>query len=453
MKTIDVLGISFGNFRRRKLRSFLTVAGVVIGTASIVVMMSLGIAINESFSASYANMGSVTKINVNPSWNESGQQTGKLDDELVEQLSQLDGVKFVSPTINISGKFVSGRYDGYPSLTGVDLSKAEELGLKFEYGGIDTEAMANANSKTLNVIYGGQAAYQFNKRNNRGGGMYISYGYGYGGDTGEVAGPELDLTDPATRVRYTFDYGYGSDNSGGSERKSPLYTVKTMGVLASDNGDNDYNALIDIEVAKKLKIAQLKYNGATGSALRDINYDSVGVFAESMDEVAGLIEVIQGMGYQAWGIGSMIGELQQQMGMIQALLGAIGAVSLLVAAIGIANTMVMSIYERTREIGIMKVIGCYLKDIQAMFLFEAGFIGLFGGIVGVAISYALSFAMNSLAAGGGGVMIGIGGSKISSIPPWLALLAMGFSILVALVSGFFPSRRAMKLSALEAMRN
>ena len=88
--------------------------------------------------------------------------------------------------------------------------------------------------------------------------------------------------------------------------------------------------------------------------------------------------------------------MQKQFAMIQAVLGGIGAVSLLVAAIGIANTMMMSIYERTKEIGVIKVLGCSLKNIRQMFLLEAGFIGLIGGVIGNILSLMMSFVVNKV---------------------------------------------------------
>ena len=84
--------------------------------------------------------------------------------------------------------------------------------------------------------------------------------------------------------------------------------------------------------------------------------------------------------------------------MIQADLGGIGAVYLLVAAIGIANTMMMSIYERTKEIGVLKVLGCSLKTIRNMFLIEAGFIGFIGGIIGLILSLLVSVLINQFLA-------------------------------------------------------
>ena len=136
--------------------------------------------------------------------------------------------------------------------------------------------------------------------------------------------------------------------------------------------------------------------------------------------------------------------------MVQAVLGGIGAVSLLVAAIGIANTMMMSIYERTKEIGVMKVIGCSLKNIRQMFLLEAAFIGFIGGIIGNILSILMSAVINFLT--GNGSAIGLDGN-ISYIPPWLILASLAFAVLVGMTSGYFPALRAMRLSPLAAIRS
>ena len=149
---------------------------------------------------------------------------------------------------------------------------------------------------------------------------------------------------------------------------------------------------------------------------------------------------------------------QEQLGMVQMVLGGIGGVSLLVAAIGIMNTMMMSIYERTKEIGVMKVLGCDMSDIRNMFLFESGIIGLMGGIAGLFVSYIISFIINYFTSDSGGesVAMFIGyteGGSLSYIPMWLAGFAIVFAIAVGSIAGYVPAVRAMKLSPLAAIRN
>ena len=161
---------------------------------------------------------------------------------------------------------------------------------------------------------------------------------------------------------------------------------------------------------------------------------------------------IKDMGFEAYSLADFLDSMQKTMTTIQAVLGGIGAVSLLVAALGITNTMIMSIYERTKEIGIIKVIGAALSDIGKIFLFEAGVIGTIGGLLGITISYLASFVLNKLAVQFGAIGPDAFSSKISVIPPWLSISSIIFTTIVGLISGFYPARRAMKLSALEAIR-
>ena len=144
---------------------------------------------------------------------------------------------------------------------------------------------------------------------------------------------------------------------------------------------------------------------------------------------------------------------------MQSLLGAIGAVSLFVAAIGIANTMIMSVYERTKEIGIMKVIGASIKDIKKIFLIESWIIGFLGGIVGVGLSLIISHVLNTTSVSFFSVdsfsYMPDGAEKkiVSLIPVWLCVAAVIFAGFVGLCSGYFPAKRATKLSALTAIKS
>ena len=185
---------------------------------------------------------------------------------------------------------------------------------------------------------------------------------------------------------------------------------------------------------------------------------------DSIDNVESVDKAIKDMGFETQSLNSIREPMMKQMHQQQLFLGGIGAISLLVAAIGISNTMVMSIYERTREIGVMKVLGCQLGNIRSVFLMEAGLIGFFGGVAGVGISYGLSSLINYLVRSGllssegamGGMLGGMGtgmGGDLSVIPFWLALCAVAFATLIGLVSGFSPANRAVKISALEAIKH
>ena len=168
--------------------------------------------------------------------------------------------------------------------------------------------------------------------------------------------------------------------------------------------------------------------------------------AKDADAALSLSEELRDSGYGAYSEAEWILEAKKTAARIQAALGGIGAISMLVAAIGIANTMLMSVYERQRDIGVMKVIGASMRDIRRLFLVESSSIGFLGGVIGIVLSYVLSAVINTLASSpdqqGGG---------ISQIPPLLAVAAVAGATFIAMASGMVPARRAMRLSPLAAM--
>jgi len=209
-----------------------------------------------------------------------------------------------------------------------------------------------------------------------------------------------------------------------------------------------------IKEKEKFEKEQYKqYGGSSSNTQNQAAYNSIMVKCYEMDDVKIVQDKIKEMGFQTYSLTEDLEYQKQTSKSMQALLGAIGAVSLLVAAIGITNTMVMSIYERTKEIGVMKVIGASLKDIKRLFLVEAALIGLLGGMFGVLISLLISNIINSTGVQFLGMMTYGEASKISSVPLWLCMVGLGFSALVGIISGYFPARRAMNLSAISAIHS
>jgi len=251
---------------------------------------------------------------------------------------------------------------------------------------------------------------------------------------------------------------YQDPNSGQVIQPPKKYIVKTAGV-EKQNDENSwssygYNVYCNLEVLKpylqrvfKNKVIPGQPTTSSGKPYKELYYNQLYVYVDNIDNVKGVQEQIQSLGYQTYSNADWVESTQKQYANIQAVLGGIGAVSLLVAAIGITNTMMMSIYERTKEIGVMKVLGCDMRNIQAMFLIEAGYIGFLGGVVGLLFSYGISVVINRISEASGNM------STLSYIPPWLAGMSVIFAVIIGMVAGFFPSRRAMKLSPLAAIRN
>ena len=198
-----------------------------------------------------------------------------------------------------------------------------------------------------------------------------------------------------------------------------------------------------------------EYNALNSKPNTPQQYSEIYVWADDVESVSQVQQAIASVGLATYSNEDEIAGTKRTMAAVQLVLGAVGAVSMLVAAFGISNTMVMAVYERKKEIGVMKVLGCDTADIKAVFLCEAGMIGLLGGGIGVLISLLVSVAANLAA----GALIGsLGGDAsagmtVSSVPWWLALLGIGFAVLVGVISGVSPANRAVKVSALKAIHN
>ena len=459
MKFRDLLRLSTSNLFKRKLRTILTILGVTIGVASIVVMVSLGLGLSRSVTEEMSNYGSLTSVEVRDAssgyyyMGEDSQDVDEnkhLDDDAIEELKALPNVVDVIPMLSIDVMIKSGAYEGnYITLYGVPDGYLESQNVELASGTYPSE-----NGGVPSILYGNMILSQmYNEK--------TQSGYWYDGVLADV---DL-MNDPVTFILDQdayWQYQSGGTGEDGTVPQMPKkHIFETSGVIAG--GPDEYNSysyymycnIDDLKAVLKRdfknKVIPGQPTTKSSKPYKQLYYSQLKVMTDTMDHVSDLQKEISSMGYSASSDAEWISQQQKTMGYIQLVLGGIGAVSLLVAAIGIANTMMMSIYERTKEIGIMKVLGCDMRNIQGMFLIEAGFIGLIGGVTGLAISYGLSVTVNFLVANMAGDM-GISGG-ISYIPLWLALMSLVFAVFVGMLAGFFPSLRAMKLSPLAAIRN
>lgn len=447
MTTFDLIRLALINFLRSKIRSFLTILGVVIGTAAIVVMLSLGIGMNESFKQQVSQMGSLTEINVYMDMSGMNGRSGtaaKLDDRAVQTISSIEGVDVATPMLHTSAKLEAGKYLTYLNLVGIRPEALEKL----DYIPGSGRLLTSLDDDEL--LFGSQLPISF-----------------YNPKSSMFYGQAAPVDVMTEKMHLTFDMSYGDkqqqppDGTGQDENKKPakLYKVKAAGILAEARNEKDWSVYINIDHLQKLLRENAKTQRDQGMRMdMQQGYQQAIVKVKDMKDVDPVREKIKALGFGTSALTDVLKGMQETSRTIQLILGGIGAISLLVAALGITNTMVMSIYERTREIGIMKVLGCELGDIKKLFLMEAGFIGFLGGLSGVLFSLAASFLLNRF---GGGMLGSLGGgmmdpngvqTNISVIPLWLMLSSIAFATLVGLISGFYPARRAMRLSALEAIK-
>ena len=389
---------------------------------------------------------------------EEEQPTKYINDQLLARLSKLEHVTLASPVYELPVVLLKGGYEGNGQLLATTPEAMEARNINLAEG-----TLPKPNSGHLNLVYGNGVLTMFNEKGS---------GKGYY-ETGRL--PDIDLAKDSVFLILDQEGYYsqgsqnggeasGSSDSGDGKQAQPKtiakHVAKASGIVAGSPDEynaNYYNIFCDLDTLKQ--ILKKEFNGRvipgqpttkSGKPYKEFCYSYAQLKVDDIDSVDSVARIVREMGYNVETNAEYLDSMKGQFAIVQAVLGGIGAVSLLVAAIGIANTMMMSIYERTKEIGVIKVLGCSLKNIKQMFLIEAAFIGLIGGVIGNILSFLMSFVINILT--GNGAAMGIDGN-ISYIPWWLVILSMGFAMLVGVAAGYFPALRAMRLSPLAAIRS
>lgn len=460
--------MSLSSLWRRKLRTVLTILGVIIGTASIVVMISLGLGLKKASMDQIEQYGGLTTITVYA--NEGGymyygggvavssdsesdsSEPVRIDDAAIEQFSKIEHVEVASPVLSTWILLKQGVWENSASLRGMSREALEKMDIKVAEGSLPEEG------GELQFFYGNAVITEFYNSKTGENPFYNSYDW-ENPETIQTA--DVDLMNTPMFVIFDTDAYYNSQYGGTDENGAPIpapkkYMVPACGLMAgspAEWGENANSILCDVEALK----AQLKkiFKGKaipgqptnkSGKPYKEIYYNQAYIRVDDMNYVTEVQDQIKALGFQAESNVEWMNQVQEQSKSIQAALGGIGAVSLFVAAIGIANTMMMSIYERTKEIGVIKVLGCDMSAIRNMFLAEAGFIGLIGGAVGLMLSFGISAVINVVASK-------TYASGISYIPAYLVMMALVFAVIIGMLAGLFPALRAMRLSPLAAIRN
>lgn len=468
MRLADIGRMCIDNLKRRKGRTILTVLGVFIGCTSIVVMVSIGIGMKESQDQMLESMGDLSIIEVSQGYNDMGNSsdTAQMDDAAVETFRAMEGVEAVMPKVSLSLEYpirmTAGINDRYycdwVEIVGMDTEAMEAMGYELLDGKIP--------GKTAGEVLAGQyLAYNFYDSLLPEGRNYVDRWAGY-----DEQGNELPPDDPFFDPMKT-PINLEVDMSDGTTEKKYRTELRVTGITKEDYGkgwETSEGLMMSVDSMKALMSKIKEVSGAVPSPKENkITYSTILVKASDISLVSEVESSIKGLGYNTYSMESMRESMEESARQVQLMLGGLGAISLFVAAIGITNTMIMSISERTREIGIMKALGCYVRDIRLLFLMEAGAIGLMGGLIGCVISLLLSviinlFAMGAMGSMDGGIsgemilqalMGGEGINRVSVIPLQLMAFAIVFSVFVGLVSGYYPANKAVKIPALEAIKH
>ena len=442
MKILDLVRLILGNLSRRKARVALTAIGVVIGTAAVVILVSLAIGLQRNANEQLYGIGDLTQIQVMPAYDMEGgpgmvvqvgggsgrpgepQAARLLTNSALEELRAIPGVESVIPREYLmTGVMVKyQKLEGGVNVIGVDTADLADLGLEAIEG--ETELGRNT------VVIGAMVPNNFYDPRIR---------------PGQEPPPPPQLYGQQIQVTVIK-----WDAEGNEIRKN--LSMRVSGVLTETRGESDWTVYFPLDQIKVLN------EWAQG---RRINYNKEGysqvvVKVEEVEQVLDISEQITEMGFQAFTPQSFVQGINNFYVILQFIFGGVGAIALLVAAIGIANTMAMSILERTREIGLMKAVGETNRDVLAIFLGEAAGIGFIGGLGGVIIGWLAGQAINVIAI----VYLANQASQQGGPPPsvavytpfWLPLFALIFSTIIGMISGLYPALRAATMIPVMALK-
>lgn len=432
MNTRDLLHLVLSNLRRMKARVAMTAIGVVIGTAAVVVLVSLAAGLQRTASQDMGSIGDLTEITVySPTFIRSvGGQSSRveekvLNDQTLAEFRRIPNVVAATPLESLagSGMLRLNRLTGNARVTGIDATQVTRLEFPLDSG---TDRLGR-----WQVLVGASVAE----------GFYDPQARRPVKEPPDLQGQALQLI--LNRM---------GDDGKPVER---VVRLRVTGVLKESGGQDDYSLYLAVNDVLELNGWLL---GHRPNPDRD-GYQQALVKVGTSEQVLAVEREIRSQGFYAYSARSTLQQLNILFLVIQGVFGGIGAIALLVAAFGIANTMTMAIYERTREIGLMKAVGATNRDVMSIFLAEAGSIGLLGGIGGVLLGTGLG-ALIDLIAGtylaAQAVQQGASASDVSIsliyTPPWLLIFATLFAALVGVASGIYPAMRAAALSPVAALK-
>lgn len=398
MKVKDLLNISFQNFNNRKSRIFFTVMGVAVAITAVLFLVSFGYGLQASLLEKITTKDSLLTLDVMT----PDSALIKLDQETLKKLSSINNVDKVSPHGQFPGNITLDDLTSETTVNVVDMDYLTLEGVSAKTGRMFEENDSNK------IIINTSIAKLFNL------------------DESNIIGKKIKIT------------VYLPDETSENQEELKSFNLENEFEIIGLVEDNDTQG-------------QLFVKDKDVTSLPITEYSSVKVKVTNQTDLNSTRDTLLSVGLLVSALSDTIDQANKIFGIIQIILGVFGTVALIVAAIGLINTMTISLLERTNEIGIMRAIGAAPGDIRLLFLGESlliGFLGgLFGIILGILTSQLFQFVVNIISKSMGGDVL-----KLFAYPTWFMLFIIVLSSLVGLVGGYFPARRAAKLNPLDALR-
>ncbi len=491
MKIRDLCELAGRNLRESLLRNSLTTLGIGVGVASLVAMLSLGIGLQQLAMRRLERTGLFDSVMVRPRQlggpnggarqrfgiEAQPQSIRPLDEDARQQIAKLPGVLEVYSPVRFNAE---ASLSGATSPAAAAPAASPNSASQSPQGprGMMTAISSLPNSDSTNDAFDGMQGRFFSSQQAQEAILSNDLAQSLADDAkiqpAALVGRTITVRFPQRQSRpvpAADESSAGAQPPANTDNPVDLalgFTIvpaekqfTIVGVIVSGQpgagpgGFEGSGAYIPLGVAQQLDPVQ-------GSDLREVmgeaaasrggaRYASLTVRTDGTSAVAAVEASIKQMGYQTFSLLDVTRNLQRFFAVLDMFLGIFGSLALAVASLGIINTLVMAILERRREIGVLKALGAADRDVRRLFFVEAAAMGLLGGALGVGLGWGIGRVINF------GTTFylhrqGLPSENIWSVPWWLVLAAMGFSVLVSLAAGTYPASRAARLDPVEALR-
>lgn len=393
MKFIDLVKLSIRMFKARTSRTVLTIIGIGVGTATILFLISLGFGIQEIILNKITTNDSLSTIDVLS----GSQEKDKIDWEDIEKISQVKEINRIIPVAKYEGQIKIGDYNnntsflvtepGFLAMDGKHLIAGEDLSYKDDLGVVLSSSIA----KTLQR------------------------------DPEELLASEVEIV-----------LNIPEEKLGRFTEKKIDKKFKIVGVIENDK-------------------SQVYFNLNNLGRANVNNLSLIKIKVPSIDYVDGVKKQVEIFGYKTASVSEVVQQAKKFFAVTSSVLAVLGVIALLVSSIGMFNTMVITLLERTEEIGIMKAIGATNGNILSIFVVESALMGFLGGFSGVVMGFLVqiifNFTINFIAVKMGGEVF-----QLFYTPPWFVILLMLVSLFIGILTGLIPARKASVIDPLEALR-
>ncbi len=446
MRISDYIEQSFSNLRKKKLRTILTTSGVMIGIGALVSMFSFGKGVQKNITHRFKELDLLNYIAVYPPSQDSpfpqpfeeavtDQNAPALDDDFIAELAQLEGVEFAFPEVRFPALIRIHDKQRFCFIQVFSAPVVKSGLLKIREG--HYYAPGDANS----LIISDSLLRRMKVRDPK---TAI-------GEVVEVSTLKLDsqLFNPANIASVI------EGDQLPFSQESNTFNIVAVAERIGFGGPMPMRSDVYITPAasnKMKKVLMTNIRDLFKSPQQAGGYSAVSVKVSSIRYIDSVKTLMEEKGLRTFALVDQLGKIKTAFLFMDMFLFAIGMIAITVASLGIINTMVISILERYKEIGIMKAVGAGDGDVKKIFFFESGLIGFLGGVCGLALGWAVSMLINQIA---NFYLTRQGAPYVDyfSFPWWLCLGAVAFSILISLLAGIYPASRAARIDPVIALRH